>query len=298
MTSPEAGSGTDPEGAPGDGTAAQPQSPAQPPARPQPQYGELAPEGWSWSPDGETGTGGEPGTGTGRDAQPPASPPAAGSSGTGAPPSAGRLPGVPHNLGVTGARQAPTPPGAGEERRGSTAGDPEPYRAAPPQQPYGQQFQAQQQPQPQQAPSGAPGQQARPAPRAGDRVVTIALLVLGAFGALYFAASLQQMPGSLSLLGAAFGLEGLVVPGAIQTLGTVGALVVLALYAVNVIYSIQRMRAGRLAFWVPLVTAAVAFIVAIVCVSIGLNQVPELMAHLSDPDATAKLFEYLGEQTG
>ncbi|MFC6235979.1 DUF6264 family protein, partial [Leucobacter soli] len=130
-------------------------------------------------------------------------------------------------------------------------------------------------------------------PRLGDRIVTIVLLAIGALGALYSAASLQQLPNSLALLGDALAIEGFVVPAAVSTLGTVGALIVLAVYAIALIYSIQRMRHRKLAFWVPLAAAAIAFIVVFAFTAFALNQAPELIQVLSDPSATAKLIDYL-----
>lgn len=302
---PEARNGADhPAQTPGDAGE------TRPPARPRPQYGELAPEGWSWSPEGEDRPAPEPPPSSAAPGPVPAHP---------APqPSTGRLPGVPHNLGVDGgqlsppvqpqvsasqapssqmpasqdpAPQDPTPQDPASQQP-STPEHPQPYRSAPPQQHLRAGYPATQQ----HSSRGASGPQVAQANRTGDRIVTIALLALGAFGALYFAASLQQLPNSLAMLGAAFGIEGFVVPDSVKTLGNTGAIVVLALYAVTVIFAIQRMRGRKLAFWVPLAAGAIAFVVTFAFASFGLSQAPELMSQLADPDATAKLLDYLGQQ--
>jgi len=118
-------------------------------------------------------------------------------------------------------------------------------------------------------------------------------------GALYLAASLQQMPESLAQIASLSGLDGFGVPSSVHTLGTVGAIAVLAIYAVNLIYAIQRLRHARLAFWVPLVAGAVAVIVVFAFSAFGMSQSPELMQHLmTDPDAMNTLLENLAEPGG
>lgn len=126
-------------------------------------------------------------------------------------------------------------------------------------------------------------------------MITVVLLVLGAFSALYFAASLQQLPASLSMLASALEVDGFVLPESVATLGTVGALTILAVYAVNLIYSIQRMRRGKLAFWVPLVAGVIAVIVVFAFTAFALGQAPELAQVFTDPGASAKLLNYLAE---
>lgn len=250
------------------------------PTRPKPQYGELAPEGWSWSPEG----GGDPSTG-------PSAQPADPSS-QAARPSVGPIPGVPHNLGASGERaarpaSAGSAPAAPSSQPSSTPNDPQPYRAAPPQAPQAPQVQPQQAAPPHQ---GSTPAQAQTVSRSSvDRIITILLLVLGALGALYFAASLYQMPSSLVMVGGMLGAEDIVVPAGVTTLGNVGAIVLLALYALTLIYSLQRLRARKLAFWVPLAAGALALIITLVFTMMGMMQTPELMSLLSDPDSTGKL---------
>lgn len=141
--------------------------------------------------------------------------------------------------------------------------------------------------------SGAGYGHRQPASRSSDRIITIVLLALGAFGAFYFAASLYALPDSLRLVAAALGAEGFVVPSAVSTLATVGALTVLALYALNLVYSIQRMRAKKLAFWVPLVAGVIALIVSFTFMAFALFQAPELANLFSDPEGADKLRDFL-----
>lgn len=195
-------------------------------------------------------------------------------------PSAGATPirDVPHNLGVGDSPAAPAPAPGGS------------YLAPPPQsQPPQAQYPQTQYPQ-------SPTPLAAPGSRGADRVITIILLVIGAFGALYLAASMQQLPSSLSMFGEALGIDGFTVPESVHTLGTIGAISVLALYALNLIYSIRRLRARKITFWVPLAAGAIAFVVVFMLASFALNQTPELMRMATDPDALSKVLEYLQQQ--
>lgn len=311
-----------------------------PSGRPAPEYGEYAPDGWT--PPGandHTGGGSTRGAGTraertrGEDAQgsstdhagdahtagdavdPAGAPP----TGTGhgndgrAPAPRGRVPGVPHNLGVSSgtatsstatsgtaasnttppntaapgaqtdaSRQAPTapPPSYGQLGSPPTDGSRAPEQPPAPGSPA---------PPPQQRGAGSG------TGRRADRIITILLLVFGALGALYLAASLQQLPASLELFSTALGADGLVIPAAVHTLGTVGALTILAIYALNLVFSIQRLRARRLTFWVPLAAGVIAFVVFFAITAFAMNQAPEVMQLFTDPDALSKLLAYLSE---
>lgn len=244
-----------------------PDQPREP--RPAPRYGELAPEGWTWTPPG-VADGASTGDGKAPDrATAPASPVSAAAPAAPAPAPSGQVPGVPHNLGV-GADPAPRPASAA---RPETSERPDAYRAS------------------------EPPQAGKPSPRGGllaDRIITIALLALGAYGALNLALSLQQLPQSMRLTASLLGMESLDVPEAVGIAGTVGAIVVLAIYAVNLIFSIQRMRARKLAFWVPLAAFGLALIVLFVCSTVAVVQLPELMQQMSDPDALSKILDQAG----
>lgn len=250
----------------------QPTQPAQPDPRPQPQYGEMAPEGWTWTPNEAAGPQG-------------AGAPNASAQGGGspqfpvaqsAPQPHGQTPGVPHNLGV-GAPQGASPQQPGQPYQPAQPyqqqQNQQAYRADPP--PHYQQPAWQQQ---------APERDTKGA----DRVITIILLVIGAVGALYFAFVLFVMTQSIYLIANMVDLE-VTVPESVKTLGLIGALIMLALYAVTLIFSIQRMRARKLAFWVPLVAGVLSFVVLTVFTSLAMAEVPDLLHYLSDPDNLSRL---------
>ncbi|GAA1598760.1 DUF6264 family protein [Leucobacter chromiireducens] len=248
---------------------AQPQQPAQSqPVQPrpaQPEYGEYAPEGWEWKPEGS-------------DAAPQAAAPS-------------NL-GVPHNLG------APAAAGA----TGATGTQPQAHQQQQPNQQQAQPFT--QQPGDQQAyraaapqPGPVYGMPGAPRPRTGDRIITIILLVFGAFGALSVARSFFGLESQISLMGTLIGMDEPKVASWVGTLGMVSALVVLLVWALNLLFSIQRMRARKITFWVPLVAAVIAFIIVMVVPMIAMNGAPEIMQQIeADPNgALSKMLESLQE---
>ncbi|MGW9021136.1 DUF6264 family protein [Leucobacter chromiiresistens] len=249
--------------------------------RPRPAYGELAPEGWEWTPETSDG------------ARANEAAPAGGRSGS-------PVTGVPHNLGARGDGSAPAsaPPadasGSGSAS-GSAAGsrDPEPYRAAAPPAPRESMPLRAAEPSAAQNGYGAPQRK----PRTADRVITIILLVLGMFGSLNFAGSMMSLPASFSLMGSAFEIDGFTVPAWVGTVGTVTAIAIFAVFAVSLIFSIQRMRARKLAFWVPLTAGAIVVVGTIIVTTVVLLNVPELMSAASDPTAMQKLLDSLSEMS-
>ncbi|QBE48333.1 DUF6264 family protein [Leucobacter triazinivorans] len=250
----------------------QPEQPGQPgqqpPARPAPAYGELAPEGWEWKPPADPAS----------DA--PAGVSAAAATGS---PSPGSSPiaGVPHNLGAGGSAAAPnSTPASVPAAAQRGAGEPAPYRAAEPQ------------PAPAPAPAPQPG---APKPRLADRVITIILLVIGAFGALNSAASFFSLESQLRLTANMIGIESPEVAPWVGTLGLVSGLAMLLLYAVTLIFSIQRMRARKIAFWVPLAAGAAAVIIALIIPMIAMGGAPEIMQQIeNDPSGSIdRMMQYL-----
>lgn len=119
------------------------------------------------------------------------------------------------------------------------------------------------------------------------------LLILGAFGALYSAMVLFSLPPSLAMVADAFGLSDFTPPAWLSTYSTISALSMFAIYAVVLIFSIRRMRAGKLTFWVPLVTGVVALIFSFILATIAMVSMPELMQAASDPDAMQKMLDYM-----
>jgi hypothetical protein len=172
--------------------------------RPRPQYGEYAPEGWSW--------------------QPPA-----------------------------------------DER----TSDPAPQMATPPPPPV----------------AASVDRRDRPA----DRIVTILLLVVGVLGAWSAIGSLQSLPTVLpealrqasEMLGTGGAAFDYTPAPEVAGLILTGQIIQFVLLALVVWWSIARLRARRLAFWVPLVGGVLSFIALYAIMFAIIMSDPALVERLS-----------------
>ncbi len=161
--------------------------------RPRPQYGEYAPDGWTWQPPSGEGT-----------------------------------------------------------------SDPAPQMSTPP--------------------PAAPAAGARPV----DRVITVVLLAVAVLGALNTVLSLQQLAPQVQLVYDQQGIGDYTPPTWLPTLVIVATIVQLGLLAVTIVWSVRRLRAGRLAFWVPLAGGAASVIVMMVLMSIVFLNDPAFLAYLDE----------------
>lgn len=268
---PDAGNAPLPPAAPGT-----PTPPAAPEgARPAPEYGEYAPEGWSWDP--ETGTAGTGGSG---EAQQPGA-----ASPTGNAPVAKTLPNVPHNLGVGSrpagprnrrgpAPQAPAASGSAPQRPAAAPGAPAPY--------------VQQQPMPAPPVGGyapmAPGQFGPEAPRkrTGDRITTAILLAVGAIANFFFAQMFFALEPTFAQLFEMYGLGEFTAPAAIGALSTVGAITMLSLWALALVGSLLLIRAGKPSWYVPVIAAVLSVIALFIILGLATQSVPELFTAIQE----------------
>ena len=247
---------------------------AQPDTRPRPEFGEYAPEGWEWKPEGDDAA---PSSGTSVGATPQR-------PGAGRPAAAGTVQGVPHNLGSGIARpsrksapkSAAAAPSSGEPYRAQGSAQPAAPRQA-------QQFQPPAQ--------GMAGYQ-KP-PNMADRIITILLLVFGGFGALQSAFAMMGMSTMFKVMEDAPGISALTPPAWLDLTGKITGMVLLVLYGLVLVYSIRRLRARKLTFWAPLAAAMLAFIVVVTIVAAAMVQTPELMEVMRDPQASTELLNYL-----
>jgi len=111
-------------------------------------------------------------------------------------------------------------------------------------------------------------------------MLTIAFLVIGAFGAWSTAAGLQDLPRQIQVLYDQQGI-GQFVPGPnLTTIVLIGTIAQLAIYAATVGFSVLRLRRGRIAFWVPLVGLALSFVATMVLTSVIFLTDPTFLAYL------------------
>lgn len=285
-----------PEAAPpADSAPAQaaPQPESAPPARPRPAYGELAPEGWEWKPEVAASASGTA----------PSAPAQGGSGAAAAPAASPTLPGVPHNLGANlpkrgGAKATPgarAVKGSGSGTPGSSSTGTTQHGTQQPSAP-GSPYRAEAPAAAAAAPRAQGQQPGAPRPRMVDRIFTIGLLVIGAFSTLTMVSSLFALESQIRLTATMIGVEHATLAPWVGPLGTIGGIVVLALFAVTLIFSIQRMRAGKLAFWVPLTAGVIAVLIVGILPAVAmLAGAPEIMHQLeADPNGSLdKMLEYM-----
>ncbi|WP_353827192.1 DUF6264 family protein [Agromyces sp. SYSU T0242] len=118
------------------------------------------------------------------------------------------------------------------------------------------------------------------APRTTDRFFTILLLAIGAVGAWNTSASLQQLPGAIQALYTDQGIGTYTPQPWLSTLTFVGTVFMLALYATILGWAILRLRARKVAFWVPLVGGVVAFLAMMVLSAVVFLTDPTFQAYV------------------
>lgn len=322
-SAPEARPETTIPGTPTTPTTPAPSPTPAPDARPRPEYGEYAPEGWEWKPEGDAAP-----------SEPPSARPGGSVSGGGGSTPAS-VHGVPHNLGagtalpgrrgfgqggskLGGSKQSEAnQSGSGQGNAGqnnagqSNAGQSglaqpgvsqgnsqqpgasqhssgAPYRAAAPGQPDA----LRQAPQ-YHAPTPGPGGFQQKPVNMGDRVVTILLLVVGAFGALYSTLTLMGLRSMFVVLEDAPGITELNPPAWVDIAGKVGGIALLVFYGLVLVFSIRRMRARKITFWAPLAAGVLATVAVFAIMASAMVGTPELMQVMTDPQASTELLEYL-----
>ena len=130
-----------------------------------------------------------------------------------------------------------------------------------------------------------------------DRIITILLLVFGGFGAMQMAFGMMGMATMFTMIEGAPGIESLTQPAWVDVTGKVVGMVLLVLYGLVLVYSIRRLRAGKITFWAPLAAGVLAFLAVVVVVASAMVATPELMTVMSDPQASADLLNYLQDLT-
>ena len=116
--------------------------------------------------------------------------------------------------------------------------------------------------------------------RGADRVVTLALLALGALNVIITAVTYFDLAGladqAMELLG---------VPGeftnveSAQLWGPIAAVVLVAGFVLTAFLAWRNLRAGRISWWIPVVGAIVTYIVVYVCIAIPLLGDPAFMEY-------------------
>ncbi|GAA2236549.1 DUF6264 family protein [Herbiconiux moechotypicola] len=124
---------------------------------------------------------------------------------------------------------------------------------------------------------GAPGP-ATPKNRSGDRIATILLLAAGLLATVNMVSSFLVLPDVMNEFMQMQGISGTYGADAqASSAGAVGATVLVVIFALTLVWSIQRMRAQKLSFFVPLIGAALSFATNLVVVLVALLADPSIL---------------------
>jgi hypothetical protein len=140
------------------------------------------------------------------------------------------------------------------------------------------------------APAAAPSDAASRPPRTGDVVATWLLLVVGFFGMAFNVLQLVSVPSAIGdafraaseMLGSAAPEADFVAGPQTGTIIVVGSIGQLLLWLGALAWSIARMRARRVAFWVPVLAGFLAAIVFYVCFTQIIMSDPEYARFLQN----------------
>lgn len=115
-----------------------------------------------------------------------------------------------------------------------------------------------------------------------DRVFTLALLGFGAVNVFFSVQSFLDMSDAFTRTFASMGIPGeFTNTDAAQTWGTIAAVVMIAGFLITAIAAWRRLRAGRISWWIPLVGAAITYVIVFVCLAVPLWGDPAFQAYIA-----------------
>lgn len=124
------------------------------------------------------------------------------------------------------------------------------------------------------APAPEPVSTAPPGTPAGsplDRIVTIALLAMGAVNVFLSVPGFLDLSETFARTMAAMGIPGeFSNVAAAQTWGAVASVVMVAGYLLTAVATWRRLRAGRISWWLPVVGAVITFVLVVICLAVPL----------------------------
>ncbi len=112
-----------------------------------------------------------------------------------------------------------------------------------------------------------------------DRIVAIALLAYGLFSVITQGLAYLDLPALMTETMQRIGIPGEFTNFAQGRLwGTIAAALLVIGWAVTAVLTVRRIRRGALAWWVPLVGAAVTYLVVSICIIVPLLGDPAFLA--------------------
>lgn len=123
---------------------------------------------------------------------------------------------------------------------------------------------------------------ASPRRRPVDRVVTIALLAYGLVNVIITGLSYLDLPTVMNESMKVLGIDGEFTNFAQGKLwGTIAAVVLAVGWAATAAFSVRRMRASKLSWWVPVVGAVITVVVASLCITVPMMGDPAFAEHIN-----------------
>jgi hypothetical protein len=123
----------------------------------------------------------------------------------------------------------------------------------------------------------------QPKPRGGDRTASVLLLVVGFFASMIAIANALTLGQQMQLVYDEYGVEAAYQSGPAEATAA-GVIIVshIVLYGITLFATLALMRAGRRAFWLPLVAGVVAVLIVIVTITVFMVNDPNLMRVLME----------------
>jgi len=117
-----------------------------------------------------------------------------------------------------------------------------------------------------------------------DRVVTLSLLVVGAFNVVFTAVSYFNLPALADQAMKIIGIPGSFTNfDAARLWGPIAAIVLIAGFLLTAFFAWRRVNKGKLAWWIPLVGAVVTYVFVYICLAVPLLGDPAFLEYATNP---------------
>lgn len=120
-------------------------------------------------------------------------------------------------------------------------------------------------------------------PRRWDRIITIALLAYGLVNVFMTGLSYLDLPTVMNDSMAILGIPGEFTNFAQAKLwGTIAAALLVTGWVITALFSVRRLRTGKLTWWVPLVGAAVTSLIVAICITAPMMGDPAFISYIDE----------------
>ena len=117
-----------------------------------------------------------------------------------------------------------------------------------------------------------------------DRVVTLSLLVVGAFNVVFTAISYFNLPALADQAMKIIGIPGSFTNvDAARVWGPIAAIVLILGFVATAFFAWRRVNKGKIAWWIPIVGAVVTYLFVYVCLAVPLLGDPAFVEYATNP---------------